>query len=175
MEESAFNIAQAILVSLGGGAAIVLGASSFLGKLWAQRILQKEQSKMALEIEEYKNKLGELTANKQINYYQKLELYKSVSAPLIDLVANITHQEILTRDYIRGFDKQRLHMTAQLALFASSDVFDMFMDLIDYMYSSIESDTFEFHVFRVEMLKFLSEVRKDIGIYTDEITYKGSR
>ncbi|EKM27720.1 sclt1 domain protein [Vibrio sp. HENC-03] len=130
---------------------------------------------MALEIEEYKNKLGELTANKQINYYQKLELYKSVSAPLIDLVANITHQEMLTRDYIRGFDKQRLHMTAQLALFASSDVFDMFMDLIDYMYSSIESDTFEFHVYRVDMLKFLSEVRKDIGIYTDEITYKGSR
>ncbi|HCE5300361.1 hypothetical protein NOL18_25270 [Vibrio parahaemolyticus] len=148
---------------------------AFLEKYGLSESYKKEQSKMALEIEEYKNKLGELTTNKQINYYQKLELYKSVSVPLVDLVANITHQETLTPDYIRGFDKKRFHMTAQLALFASSDVFDMFMDLIDYMYSSIESNTFDFHVFRVEMLKFLSEVRKDIGIYTDEITYKGNR
>jgi hypothetical protein len=110
--EEAYYLAQAILISLGGGAAIVLGASSFLGKVWAQRILQQEQSRMALEIEEYKNKLSELTVNKQINYYQKLELYKSVSAPLLDLIANITHQEKITPEYIKSFDKQRLHMTA---------------------------------------------------------------
>ncbi|MFM5499756.1 MULTISPECIES: hypothetical protein [Aeromonas] len=173
--EEAYYLAQAILISLGGGAAIVLGASSFLGKVWAQRILQQEQSRMALEIEEYKNKLSELTVNKQINYYQKLELYKSVSAPLLDLIANITHQEKITPEHIKSFDKQRLHMTAQLALFSSSDVFDMFMKLIDYVYDSIEADAFDFHVFRVEMLIFLSAVRKDIGIYSDEVKYKGNR
>ena len=135
--ENAFNLAAAVLLSLGGGAGIVFAASSFLGRVWAQRILQNEQSRMTLEIEEHKNKLGQLASNKQINYHQKLELYKSVSAPLIDLMANITHQEDITSDYMRSFDKQRLHMTAQLALFASSEVFDIFMQLIDYTYDSI--------------------------------------
>jgi hypothetical protein len=38
-----FEIAQAVLLSLGGGGAIVFGLSSFLGKVWAQKILQSEK------------------------------------------------------------------------------------------------------------------------------------
>lgn len=44
---TAFQLASAIVLSLGGGGAIVIGLSSFLGKLWAERALQKEKHKYA--------------------------------------------------------------------------------------------------------------------------------
>lgn len=84
-------------------------------------------------------------------------------------------QKDLTLDILKQFDEDRLEITVQFALFASSDVFDMYSELIDYTYNTIENNTFDFHVFRVKTLSFLSEVRRDIGIYKDEITYKGNR
>lgn len=57
-----FNIAVAIILSLGGSGAVLIGLSSWLGKIWADRILQSEKQKYSLEIEEYKNKL-----DKQLN------------------------------------------------------------------------------------------------------------
>jgi hypothetical protein len=43
----AFRVAAAIIASLGGGGAIVLGLSSYLGKVWADRALEKEKHKYA--------------------------------------------------------------------------------------------------------------------------------
>lgn len=44
-----WNIAGAILVALGGGGAIVLLMSSWLGKVWANRILESEKAKFQTE------------------------------------------------------------------------------------------------------------------------------
>lgn len=41
--EDGFRFSTAILTSLGGGAAIVFAFSSWLGKVWAARILDKER------------------------------------------------------------------------------------------------------------------------------------
>lgn len=41
--DEAFRVSTAILASLGGGVAIVLALSSYLGKLWASKILAREQ------------------------------------------------------------------------------------------------------------------------------------
>ena len=40
-------VSSAIVVSLGGGGAIVYRLSGFLGKLWADRALQEQQQKFA--------------------------------------------------------------------------------------------------------------------------------
>lgn len=52
-----FGTAAAILASLGGGSFIVLGLSSWLGKVWANRILENEKAAHQEEIDEYKSKL----------------------------------------------------------------------------------------------------------------------
>jgi len=67
------------------------------------------------------------------------------------------------------------HITAQLALFAPHTVFNAFSDMIDYMYDSLENDEYSFSVFREKALSYLSEMRKDIGIYSDEVSYNGNR
>jgi hypothetical protein len=37
------KIVVSVLVSLGGGGAIVVGLSSWLGKIWAERLMERER------------------------------------------------------------------------------------------------------------------------------------
>lgn len=54
-----FEIAGAILACLGGGSAIVLSFSSWFGKVWANRILEKEKAEHSKDLEQYKRELSE--------------------------------------------------------------------------------------------------------------------
>ena len=56
--EDIWKIAAAILTSLGGGALIVAAFSSWLGKVWANRILEKDRAKYQTEIEILKSDLN---------------------------------------------------------------------------------------------------------------------
>jgi hypothetical protein len=47
-----------ILASFGGGAVIVVSLSSWLGNLWASRILQGERSKFEVQLEALRHELG---------------------------------------------------------------------------------------------------------------------
>lgn len=50
------QIAATIIVSLGGAAGIVLGCSNWLGKVWADRLMEKEKAKHASDLEGLKAK-----------------------------------------------------------------------------------------------------------------------
>ena len=67
----AFEIAQALLLSIGGGAVIIWGLSSYIGKIWAKRILQNEKQEHEKELSEFKSKLEALTAKNSLNYQLK--------------------------------------------------------------------------------------------------------
>ena len=56
--DDVFNIAAAILASVGGSAIIIVGLSSWLGKVWANRILEKDKLKVQ---KEYEDKVVKLT------------------------------------------------------------------------------------------------------------------
>jgi len=170
----AFEIAKTVLLSIGGGSIIVLALSAFLGKVLAKRILQNEKQEHDKELSELKAKLDCFVQKDSLNYQQKLDLYRVVSDPLIELVALLSENG-LTIGHVNEFERQRLHITAQLALFAPHTVFNAFSDMIDYMYDSLENDEYSFSVFREKALSYLSEMRKDIGIYSDDISYKGHR
>ncbi len=61
----AFQLAAAIITSLGGGGAIVYGLSNYLGKIWADRALEKERHKYADMLQTAKSGL-----DKAANRYQ---------------------------------------------------------------------------------------------------------
>lgn len=75
MIKEAFEIAGAVILSLGGGSAIVWGLSSWLGKVWANRILESEKVKYSKQIEEYKAELEKSIS--RINAEQDKRLYIS--------------------------------------------------------------------------------------------------
>ena len=54
MNIESFELAQALLLSLGGGGLLVFALSSWLGKVWASRILASETRKYTQELEEIK-------------------------------------------------------------------------------------------------------------------------
>ncbi len=53
-----FEVAGAILASIGGAGVIILALSGWLGKIWASRILGKEKKQHTLEIESYKKDIS---------------------------------------------------------------------------------------------------------------------
>ena len=70
-----FAIAGAVVVSLGGGGAIVVGISSWLGKVWANRILENQKAEHQKEIEGYKSELQKEL--ERLNALQDKALYIS--------------------------------------------------------------------------------------------------
>ncbi len=55
--KSIFEIALAIMASIGGAGVILLALSTWLGKVWAYRILEKQRKEYQFEIESYKEKI----------------------------------------------------------------------------------------------------------------------
>ncbi|MGO8759715.1 MAG: hypothetical protein ACLQG3_16480 [Terracidiphilus sp.] len=62
----AFQLATAIIVSLGGGGGIVFGLSNYLGKLWADRAIEKEKHKYAEILQTAKGELDKATNRYQV-------------------------------------------------------------------------------------------------------------
>jgi hypothetical protein len=56
-----WRVALAVLASLGGGGAIVVMLSSWLGKVWANRILEQDRAHYASELERLKTDLDRTT------------------------------------------------------------------------------------------------------------------
>lgn len=68
-----FEIVAAVLISFGGASVIILGLASWLGKVWANKILEQDKARYKREIEELKNNF-----NKELEYYKtQLDLAKS--------------------------------------------------------------------------------------------------
>lgn len=60
------EIAGMILGSLGGGAAIIFGFSSWLGKVWANRLMEKEKAEHTRELESLRNRLTQDTESYKV-------------------------------------------------------------------------------------------------------------
>ncbi|GAA0542225.1 hypothetical protein GCM10009098_07380 [Rheinheimera aquimaris] len=132
---------------------------------------------LSRDLETYKTKLKyELEHSNQL-LLQKISLYKDVSDPIIKLISSINDgDKQIPKEVWDEFDKQRMTMTCHIAMFAPADVYHQFNELIDYIYDSTDSILkWDFAVFRQKAEVFFSYIRKDIGLYTDDISYRGHR
>lgn len=67
-----WNVALAVIASLGGGGLIVAALSSWLGKVWANRLMERERAQYAADLERLKSSLE--SSNRQL----QAELEKTV-------------------------------------------------------------------------------------------------
>jgi hypothetical protein len=92
-----FKILGAILVGLGGSSVIILGLSSWLGKIWAERIFQKEKHKYDIEFQNYMYNIDkEMQRLKtidekalyitKIQYEKEFEIYQNIWKALNECV-----------------------------------------------------------------------------------------
>ena len=152
-----------------GGTAIAISAIAWLVRSLVSHLLGKD-------VETFKSQLKYEAEHGNHLLIQKIELYKEVANPIIELVVKAQHQGTLSQEDLQQFDKERLSITALLAMFAPAEVFDEFNNMIDYVYDSFEGKAeWSFKTFRTKALLFLSKTRKDIGLFKDVVEYNGSR
>ena len=150
-----------------GGTTLLLGAVA-----WLIRELMKHR--LSKDIELHKNELKHQNETISISYKEKIELYKEVIIPIIDFI--LIDKETIDLNNILELEKKRLLITSHLVMFSTDKVFQLYNELIDYLYDSYEgTKLYEYEIVRTISMQLLSEIRKDIGIYSDDIIYKGTR
>jgi hypothetical protein len=80
------EIAGSIIVALGGGGAIVFGLSSWLGKVWADRLMQKEKATHDRELEDFKVQALRKLEEQKAHFQEKIALYKEAITPVVEFI-----------------------------------------------------------------------------------------
>jgi len=81
------ELSGVILGSLGGGAAIIFGFSSWLGKVWANRLMAKEKTEHAQELESLRSRLTQDTERYKIKLKKSEFLFQKEFEAASEFVA----------------------------------------------------------------------------------------
>ena len=179
--EDAFKIIAAMIASIGAGGAIVLALSTWLGKLWAQRILESERHQLASQLEKTKRELDIVKETTLRFQNDKLHTYRAV----IDVIARIlatldAHESGRLQANEAGarydeFNEQRIKIYGYLAMIAPQAVMDAQDKLIDSLLLVTNgNEKYEWNKVRANALALLNAVRIDIGIDKSPISYNGA-
>lgn len=109
-----FAVSAAVIGSVGGAALIIIGLSSWLGKVWANRILEQDRFRYQSEIEKLRN---ELTSQREKGnfafsmYFEgQFKIYNDLWVSLVELRhwvdqlwADATSRNL--RNFIRALEK----------------------------------------------------------------------
>jgi hypothetical protein len=123
--EDIFKIATAIIGSLGGGALLVAAFSSWLGKIWANRIMQKDKSKHEQDLEEIKNKFKKLEIEHNVVFS---ELHKRRA----EVVEKLHHLIVDTLALVGGLLAIKEWDSEESKQDYAQKTWDQFRGLLDY-------------------------------------------
>lgn len=185
------------VASIGGAGVLILGFSSFLGKVWANRIMESDRAKYVSELEKLRaslqskneREISTLTNGLEIFKSQylttrndKVTIYRYAIETVATLLANMDrfYTGVVEPNEIpnvrNDFNLGRMKVWAYLAMLAPQPVIDAIDALFDYLLMVIGgSASYEWKTkIRPLILKCINEIRKDIGIDKTPIEYKGS-
>ena len=190
------SIGNYILISLGGAAVVILAFSSWLGKVWADRLMRNEKNKHDIQLEELKDSLAKSTQTELSSIRTQLEIERealirdhtdrvTIYRSVIDIVTGVaaklemiilSKRGPLTTEELHEFETLRLKAYAYLAMHAPQSVMDAHDAMFDVLLSIVfDGKTVTWPDFRNLSTNFLNAVRKDIGIRTEPIYYRGNR
>jgi len=125
--EEAFRVSAAVIASLGGGGAIVWGLSSYLGKLWAAKILEREKleldklrkeheirfSKLHVERAEAIKELARLLQELHDSMHSFLKDFQPVDEP--DLEQKVSQSRTIHNAFVSIFKKNKVFFSKDTA------------------------------------------------------------
>lgn len=178
--EDVLKIMGATIFSLGGGAAIILGFSSWLGRVWADRILARQTHELTVKLEETKRDLDVIKEttlrfknDKIITYRIVIDVIARILAALDAYEGNRLSAEQAAARFDE-FNEQRLKVYGYLAMLAPQAVMDAQDNLMDYLLKiSHKNADYEWAKVRELALVALNEMRADIGINDNPVSYNG--
>jgi hypothetical protein len=189
------QIAAAIIASVGASGAIIFALSSWLGKIWAKRIMIQDQANHDRQLtilrndlqRENQESLNKLKTEFEIyretflqGHSDKIAIYRKVADIIADLLVDMNialgSGTQLPVEAVMNFERQRLRITGYLGMLAPQNVMDAYDNLVDYLLGIIEGKSqFDWNEVRKHAINMLNQVREDIGIDPRPIGYRGER
>jgi hypothetical protein len=188
------NIALSILGALGIGGGIVFGLSSFLGKVWADRLMAKESHTHNKELENLRSELENKNQHyieglkSDLNIYQekhlrgfndKIQTYRLMTDIIAEMLGDydkvvLTNQRV-PLDRLDATNRARIRVYGYLGMMAPQSVMDAQDQLFDYLILVAGGKhRYDWARARGLALTLLNEIRKDIGIDVTPIAYNGA-
>jgi hypothetical protein len=171
MTSTIYEIATAILISTGAAGGLIFGLSSFLAKVWANRILDRERNELAVLKE---------TLLKEHN--EKFATYKSAVDVIAKLLADLDRWKAGQLPPDQGlvafheFNEKRIRLYGYLGMIAPQAVMDANDLLIDHLLQvSLGETLYDWEKIRELSLNLLNEIRKDVAVDKKAIVYNGRR
>lgn len=167
-----FTTIASVLFSILSSGVIVIALSSWLGKVWANRILENEKNALALLKEKYIKEHNE-----------KFETYKTIIDVISKILADLDQWHLGDMSSEDGkkafhtFNQDRLRAYGYLGMIAPQSVMDAQDALIDkIILVSRGVEKYNWSEIRVLALKLLNEIRNDIEINEEKstISYNGN-
>lgn len=191
----AMEIAQAVLLAVGGGGLIVFALSSWLGKLWAERLMGRERlqhdrdmaslsaelrRQVDAQLAESRNEL-EIFREKHLRAHaDKIASYRAATDLLADILGDLDYaymNSLPLPDAAERRDRMnrgRARVYGYMAMLAPQPVMDALDALFDHLLLVIgEHEPYDWARVRELSLRLLNEVRKDIGVDPSPIEYRG--
>lgn len=111
-----WSLSGAILVSLGGGGAIVLLLSSWLGRVWASRLAEAEKARFAKDVEGYKSELQQLAEERKDGLVRKRDVYgKLIASMRVFQAGSRPANEVERREFLLAFDQASIWASEPVA------------------------------------------------------------
>ncbi|OXY83510.1 hypothetical protein [Oceanimonas doudoroffii] len=178
--ETVFKFITASTASIGIGGAAIFALSSWLGKVWANRILADQTHELASALEKTKRELDLIKETTLRFQNDKILTYRAT----IDVVSRIlssfdSHEMGRLQPHEAGsrfdeFNEQRMRVYGYLAMLAPQSVMDAQDKLMDHLLKiSNGTEKYVWSDVRELALNMLNEARKDIGIDKRSIVYNG--
>lgn len=185
-----------ILGSLGGAGFIVVALSSWLGRVWATRLMDNQRHSHQQELEELRSNLRAKNDEQLISIRKDYEIFKEthlrehndkllIYRACLDIVASLLAKiELtalgkragLTDEEQEAFETERLRLYAYLAMLAPQEVMDANDNLIDMLLALIyDGKGTTWANIREAALKLTNSMRADIGNNKAAVSYNGAR
>ncbi|GBO89885.1 hypothetical protein [Marinobacter salsuginis] len=175
-----FKIVTASVASIGVAGGLIFALSSWLGKVWARRILDREKNELDRELEAKKRELDIFKDTYLRTHNDKLVIYRAVIDSVAKLLAAFdAHQSGRLQapqaaEAFDSFNQQRLQVYGYLGMLAPQPVIDAQDKLTDHLLMiSGGSASYDWEEIRQLAIAFINEVRIDVGIDKDPISYNG--
>lgn len=189
--EDALRVIGSSLFSVLSAGAIIMGLASWLGKVWAERVLRNESHDLQEKLRDAQHRLDvslrvterELDLIKEAHASvrnDKVAIYRGVVDLIATLLAKLDAHEMnrLPPDeavkHFDSFNEQRIRLYGYMAMFAPQSVMDAQDQLIDYLLQvSHGVESYQWETVRKKALALINEVRRDVGIDKSPIANNG--
>jgi len=187
--EDIFKLAIAIITSVGGAALIMMALSSWLGKVWANRILEKDKLKYTSELEKLKTDLQNESQKQQFVFSMYFEgqfkIYNDLWLALSELQNEVDKLwESATSSNLNSFVRSIKKASKQIrnsAILIEQEHYNQIMGTIkafeEYQIGKERLITYRnFNNINTEQLNDLVEINRDnrekISNFTDSMLQK---